>query len=207
VSIKAIVWDLEGVLLLSRAENLSALVAERLDAPLDITTEVFFSETNDLVDLGEISQKEFWQYLLDQLGKPYSILPALENIFIEELFIDQDLLETIREYRKTYKTGAISNFSDDLRGNLESCWLVDGAFDEIIISCEVGMVKPDPRIFQLMLDRLGCDPHEAVFIDDRPKNIAGAREFGMHTVFFVSREQALSELENILKTENKTENS
>lgn len=198
MNIRAIIWDLEGVLLQNHGHNLPALVADRLGAPLDATNEIFFSETNDRVDLGEMSQDDFWYYLLDQLGKPRKMKYILDHIFDEELFIDQDLLETIRRYRKTYKVGLITNFSDDLRERLAGPWSVEGAFDAIVISCEVGMVKPDPRIFQLALKKLGVRPHEAVFIDDRPHNVEGARKVGLHAISFENKQQALNELDTLL---------
>jgi len=198
MTIKALIWDMEGVILHNRSGDLSTLVAEQLGAPVEKTTEIFFSETNDRGDLGKISQDEFWNYVLDQLGKPRSMKPILERIFDEELYVDRDLLDRIHEYHKTLKIGAISNFSSDMREKLEGTWAVGDAFDEVIISCEVGMVKPDPRIYLLMLDRLDAAPREAVFIDDRPKNIAGAAEVGLHTILFKTKEQALADLEEIL---------
>lgn len=199
MTIKALIWDMEGVLLHNRSGDLSTLIAERLDAPVDKTTEIFFSETNDLGDLGKISQDEFWNYVLDQLGKPHSMKPILERVFNEELYIDQDLLSVIREYRKTYKTGLITNYSSDMREKLKGTWAMGDTFDEVIISCEVGMVKPDPGIYRLMLEKLEVSADEAVFIDDRPKNIAGAAAFGIQTILFINKEQALADLDDILQ--------
>ena len=101
--------------------------------------------------------------------------------------------------RREYKTGLLSNFSNDLRPKIENEWAIASAFDEIIISCEVGMIKPDPAIFNLMLDRLGVKVDESVFIDDRIKNIDGAKELGLHTIFFTDKEQAFGELARILQ--------
>jgi putative hydrolase of the HAD superfamily len=202
VSIKALIWDLEGVLLKSRAGDLPAMVAQRLGVPSEKARPVFFSDMNDRVDLGEITQKEFNLHILDQLELPHSRLSDLESVFDNDLFVDQDLLARIREYRRNFKIGMISNFSDDLRKRLEDQWHIANVFDEMIISCEVGMVKPDPLIFQLMLDRLDCQPWEAVFIDDRPRNVEGSREFGLHTVFFKDRDEALAELDKIIRMES-----
>jgi HAD superfamily hydrolase (TIGR01509 family) len=81
---------------------------------------------------------------------------------------------------------------------LETRWRVDGAFDEIIISWEEKLIKPDPRIFKLTLQRLGVEKEEAVLIDDRIVNIIGAQKFGLHTIYFKTKDQALAELENLL---------
>ena len=96
--------------------------------------------------------------------------------------------------REKYKIGLLSNYSNNLRGKIENEWGISNVFDEIVISCEVGMIKPDPAIFSLMLDRLEVKADETVFIDDRIRNIDGAKKMGFHTIFFTSKEQALKEL-------------
>jgi putative hydrolase of the HAD superfamily len=81
---------------------------------------------------------------------------------------------------------------------MQTVWRVDGAFDHIIASCDVKLIKPDPRIYQLTLERLDCRPDEAVFIDDRPVNVVAAEELGIHGIMYQSREQSLGDLEKVL---------
>ncbi len=57
-------------------------------------------------------------------------------------------------------------------------------FDGEVISCEELTVKPEPRIYELLLERYALDPSESLFIDDRPENIAAAREKGIHGCLF-----------------------
>jgi putative hydrolase of the HAD superfamily len=199
VTIKALIWDLEGVLMVTDDDNLPLTVAKKLNAPYEKVRELFFSDTNDKVDLGEITQAQFNEYILDtlQISRDKSYL--LEEIINKDFYIDKDLLVKIEVMRREYKTGLLSNFSNDLRPKIENEWAIGCAFDEIIISCEVGMIKPDPAIFDLMLDRLGVKANESVFIDDRIKNIDGAKEMGFHTIFFTDKDQALEELARILQ--------
>jgi len=68
-------------------------------------------------------------------------------------------------------------------------------FRGIVISGQEGIIKPDPRIFALLLERYGIDPARAVFIDDVPANTAAAEACGMHAIRFVSPEQLTGELE------------
>ncbi len=94
---------------------------------------------------------------------------ALDDLafFYHDFQIDQQLLADVRTYHQTYQTGLLTNFSDRLRPMLESQWSVDGAFDEIIISCEIGMIKPSAGIYEHMLARMGCPASQAIFIDDK----------------------------------------
>jgi putative hydrolase of the HAD superfamily len=199
VTIKALIWDMEGVLMLTDESDLPMKVAKTLNAPYDKVREIFFSDYNDRVDLGEITQDQFNEYILDILQMPRENKYLLEKIINEEFYIDEELLKKIFEMRREYKTGLISNFSNELRKRIENEWAFESAFDEIIISCEVGLVKPDPEIFNLMLDRLGVRADESVFIDDRIKNIDGAKKMGFHTVFFTNKERAMEELTRILQ--------
>jgi putative hydrolase of the HAD superfamily len=67
-------------------------------------------------------------------------------------------------------------------------------FDALVESRAVGMRKPDPRIYQLICQRLGVEPPEAAFLDDIGTNLKSARALGMHTIKVDDPEQALREL-------------
>ena len=112
------------------------------------------------------------------------------------------MLEKVCQLRKKYKTALLSNYSDVLRSLLETHWNVDGAFDEIIISWEVKMIKPQPEIFDYTLNKLHVTKEEAVLIDDRIINIRGAREYGMHAIYFNNQDQGLAELNRLLNSHN-----
>lgn len=202
MSIKALIWDWEGVLLLSKDGSISTSVAKRLGVPQEKLRMFFHGDFNDRVDRGECSQQDYWHHVLDTLQLPRSYVSRFTDFLHQDMYVDQELLERIRQYREKYKTALLSNFSDILRPLLETRWQVDGAFDEIIISWEAKCIKPEPEIFQLTIDRLGCSAQECVLIDDRMVNIDGARQFGMHAVYFENRTQALSEIEDLLKSQN-----
>jgi putative hydrolase of the HAD superfamily len=68
-------------------------------------------------------------------------------------------------------------------------------FDHVIESAKIGMRKPDPRIYRMMVDALGVDPARCVYLDDLGINLKPAREMGMTTIKVMNAEQALGELE------------
>jgi 2-haloacid dehalogenase len=70
-------------------------------------------------------------------------------------------------------------------------------FDGIVVSGEEGAIKPDPRIFRILLDRYRIVPREAVFIDDNPANAAAATALGLHGIHFRSPEDLRRELEGL----------
>ena len=81
--------------------------------------------------------------------------------------------------RTAIVTNNIKEFSDSWRALLPVAEL----FDLVVDSCEEGVRKPDPRIFEIALDRLGgIEPPRAVFLDDAPGNVLSARAVGMHAI-------------------------
>jgi 2-haloacid dehalogenase len=67
-------------------------------------------------------------------------------------------------------------------------------FRGILVSGEVGVIKPDPRIFELLIERFAIDPERAVYIDDVEANVSAARPFGMHTIHFTTAAALRDEL-------------
>ena len=82
-------------------------------------------------------------------------------------------------YATAIITNNVAEFGDGWRGLLP----VDELFDAVIDSCEVGIRKPDPRIFEIAMERMQVtNPAEAVFLDDYPANVAAAEALGLNTV-------------------------
>ena len=74
-------------------------------------------------------------------------------------------------------------------------------FDEVVISGEVGMRKPEPRIYRLVAQRLDLDPRRCVFVDDLMPNVRAAVDIGMVGVHHVTPQQTLDELEPLFETD------
>ena len=199
MAIKAIIFDMEGVLMKTRDKDLSTSWAKALNASYNAVHDVFYGEMNDKSDLGIISQAEFDRYLITSLGLSLDKVPLVRKVIDEECFIDQVLVKEIIELRKQYKVGLLSNYSKMMRDKIEQEWDIKHLFDDIIISYEVGLIKPDPAIFKLALSRLDVSASEAVLIDDRIKNIEGARQVGLHAIHYHSSDQALMDLHKLLK--------
>ncbi len=197
--IRAIIFDLGGVLV--RTENRSP--REQLAAKLgmsyaELSAIIFDNESARLATLGEITSDDHWRRVREALklsSEEFSLVP---QEFWTGDRLDLDLVNYLRASRKRYKTALLSNAWDDLRDMIEIRWQIADAFDEIIISAEAGFAKPDPRIYQIALQRLGVAPIEAVFIDDFRQNIEAARDEGWHAIHFESPAQTLKDLEQLL---------
>ncbi len=82
------------------------------------------------------------------------------------------------------RTAFLSNSGPEVMARVRARWPLEAWFDAVVISCEVGLSKPDPRIYQLCLDRLGLPAPATLFVDDRADNIEGAARVGLRTLQF-----------------------
>jgi epoxide hydrolase-like predicted phosphatase len=198
MSIKAVFFDLGGVIVRTEFQAPRERLAERFGMDYDdLSRFVFDSESSSRAAIGEIGFEEHWISVAQRLKRPASEWQAIENEFFAGDIVDRTLVEYIRSLRGGYKTGLISNNWSDLRDFVVR-ERFDDAFDEMIISAEVGVMKPDPRIFQIALERFGVKPKEAVFIDDFYINIEGCEKVGMKGIHFKDSETTLQQLKKLL---------
>ncbi len=111
---------------------------------------------------------------------------------------DQAMLDYIASLRPRYRTAMLSNVgggSLDRRFTVEE---LDRCFDQVVASGEIGYAKPEPEAYQITAARLGVEPEECVFIDDRPHYCEGARAAGMQAIHYNAFGQFKSELESII---------
>lgn len=149
------------------------------------------------LERGELTGPEFELRLAADLAALGSPVPAdgLLARMLAGLSPSESMLGLVAAARaKGLRTGVLSNSwaNDYPREGWESL------FDVVVISGEVGMRKPEPRIFHHVLDLLALQPHEAVFVDDLAANVRAAAELGMVGVLHTSFEQTARELEMLL---------
>jgi putative hydrolase of the HAD superfamily len=198
MTIRAVYFDLGGVIVRTEFQAPRQHLAERVGMEYEgLVKLVFESETSRQASIGAIREDEHWAAILHRLHLPESETQAVRDEFFAGDITDLNLLNFMRGLRKTVKVGLISNAWSGLRP-----WIVsekfEDAFDAMIISAEAGVMKPDARIYQIALEKLGADPAEAVLLDDFLKNVEGARAVGMAAIHFTRPEQALQELEQLL---------
>jgi len=118
-----------------------------------------------------------------------------------EMTVHAQVVEHIRGLRADgYRLGLITNNVREGSATWRAMVPLDELFDVVVDSSEVGMRKPNPAIYQHALDLLGgVDPSEAVFLDDSPGNVDGARRAGLHAIHVDDPDAALTELDALLR--------
>jgi epoxide hydrolase-like predicted phosphatase len=199
MTIRAVIWDIGGVLVRTEDREPRMRQAERLGLTREaLVYLVFDSEMGQKAQLGAVSAKELLEYVCQAVHLPVEEAANFEQEFFAGDRLDVDLVNYIRSLRTRYRTGIISNAWDDVRSMINERWKMADAFDQIVLSAEVKIGKPDPRVFKLALENLGVAPEEAVFIDDFAHNIEGARAVGMHAIQFQTAEQIRADLDAFL---------
>jgi HAD superfamily hydrolase (TIGR01509 family) len=198
MTIRAVYFDLGGVIVRTGDREPRAKLAERLGMSYEeLAKAVFENESSRRASLGAVSPQEHWADVIQRLGLPPSEADSVRQEFFAGDTLDLDLINFLRSLRPKYRTGLLSNAWSDMREYLVS-QKIDDAFDQLIISAEVGIMKPDARIYQLALEKLGVAPAEAVFVDDFAVNIEGARAVGMYAIQFTRPDQTVEELKKLL---------
>lgn len=200
MTIEAVIWDMGGVLLRTEDHTPRKMWAERLGISLQELNDLVFSgKPSRLASVGQGSVEAIWNSLADRYNLSPPERKQLERDFWSGDEVDRELLAFIRRLGSDYQTALLSNAWPDVRHFIENEWGFADAFDVLIISAEVGLVKPDPRIYQLTLDQLGVEAEQAVFIDDFVENVEGARQIGMKAIHFQSPEQVIDNLRLMLE--------
>jgi putative hydrolase of the HAD superfamily len=154
-------------------------------------------ELNRAVDAGLITHQEFLEGVEEATGfRP----PEVERMLGGEVAKNVPLLDYIRTLKPKYAIAMISNISSNwIR---ESFLTVEEQelFDEMIMSYEVGMTKPDPRIFMLVCERLRVGPHEVVMVDDIDRYVVAAKGEGLQGIVYEDVAQLKRELEPLLNS-------
>jgi putative hydrolase of the HAD superfamily len=111
--------------------------------------------------------------------------------------LDRDMFDWFAGLRPALRTGILSNSAPGARER-EARWGFEDLTDDLVYSHEVGLLKPDPRIFELAATRLGVQPEEIVFLDDQPGHVEAARAAGWQAVHHVSTPDSIREIEGLL---------
>ena len=201
--IEAVIWDFGGVLTTSPFEAFARFERER-GLPADIIRRT--NAANHLenawakFERAEVDVETFDRLFADEsraLGaevRGKEVLPLLQGDLRPEM------VEALKRIKAQCRTGCITNnLPANAMGSTSGRSLyvaeVMALFDHIIESAKIGLRKPDPRIYRMMIEALKIDPAKCVYLDDLGVNLKPAREMGMTTIKVVSAPQALAELE------------
>ena len=209
-TITSIVFDFGGVIITPITRTIGT-IAEGLGCTLADLHHIMMGpqyESGDhpwhKLERGEIEQHQL-QELLTPIAASQGVTfrgDEVQLLLQENVFdVNHYVLDHIGDLRRRgFRTALLSNSIREFSPTLRRIVPVE-LFDAYIDSSDVGMRKPEPRIFHHTLESLGVeDPSHSIFLDDFPGNLAGAQDVGMRTIHVTDPRAALRELEALLAT-------
>jgi putative hydrolase of the HAD superfamily len=185
VTIRGLIFDYGGVLLDMRWEFSRTLEREHGLDELSIVQTLYGDGAWRQIEIGVGDRDEWLRDAHAALeAKAGRSLPPLHEHWRAQQQLIVENIELIERLRPPYLTSVLSNADSTLVGRMRDTHRIHHLFDDIVCSADVGMAKPDPRIYTLAAQRLGVPPELCVFVDDLERNLEAARTAGMHTVHF-----------------------
>jgi putative hydrolase of the HAD superfamily len=145
----------------------------------------------------EAQTREHWQRELDLThAQADELMADFWRWYVGTL--DQTMFDWFASQRPARRTGIISNSNPGAR-EAERCWGFEAITDDIVYSHEVGLMKPDPRIYELAAQRLGVRLDELVFVDDVPEYVEAAKTTGCRAILHESTPTTIAAIERIIE--------
>ncbi|CAA9358665.1 MAG: hypothetical protein AVDCRST_MAG72-2025 [uncultured Nocardioidaceae bacterium] len=205
MSIKAVVFDLGGVLEMTEDDTWPEVWIRSWEDRLGLTAGAFLEglarhEPVGNAATGELSEPRMREIYADVLGldeqQADELMAEMWDAYCGEL--DRDLYDFFASLGADYKLAIVSNSADGARREEGRRFGFPDLVDELVYSHEVGLAKPDPAIYALTTERLGVQPDEVVFLDDRLDNVEAANAFGWLGVVHTDTASSIDAIKQIL---------
>jgi putative hydrolase of the HAD superfamily len=193
ISPSAIIFDYGNVLSQSQPLADVEAMADILNLPLPQFTELYW-RFRVPYDAGSLDPADYWKTLSGALAMDQ--IRALIEVDNRSWSHPAPLVpQWARDLRAAgLETAILSNMPATVRDHILRCpWLPE--FDARTFSCDVGVCKPQSRIYHDCLRQLGAKPSEVLFLDDREANIGAAETLGLHAILFRDASSAAREIE------------
>jgi len=187
MTIKAIVFDLDGVYFLGGNENFKKNMNAEYGIPIPKIEEVYFkSYEMRAYKEGNLSNEEFWEYAINE----WDITATKEEILdllVNGYEINRKAVKLIENlHRNGYQTAiCTNNFPARIRVLQEKFDFIRD-FDVAVLSYEEGITKPNPRIYNILKNRLGCEKNEIFITDDNRTNVEKLNDMGFIASLYVN---------------------
>ena len=186
MTIRDLIFDYGGVIWDMRWDAARELEREHGLAEKAITETLYGHEAWRSIQVGA-GDREAWHEaahrdLERMAGRE---LPPLHAHWRDQQHLIGPNLDLIRRLRPPYRTAVLSNADYTLVDRMKHEQGIFDLFDDVLCSADVGLAKPDGRVYELAARRLGLEPGECLFVDDLESNVEAARDAGMHGVQFL----------------------
>ena len=197
--IEAVIFDFGRVISAPKPAALFRGYEEELGLkPGDLNRIMFGSQVWEEVLVGRKTSDQYWQEIGPLLGlHTAEAIASFRQRYQEDEAINEPVLAIIRRLHGRYRLGVVSNCPAGLANWLAE-WQILELFDALVCSGDEGVVKPDPAIYRLALERLAVRPEKAIFVDDTVGHVKAAEALGLRGIHFTTPGKLEAELEELL---------
>lgn len=196
--IRGLLFDFGRVISGQKPADLFRSYERELGLPPESLNRIMFdSPLWEQALIGELQMTQFWQAIGPQLNLDTSTqVEAFRQRYYEDETINLEIVDLIKSLTGGYRLGIVSNHPPGLEKWLRK-WQILELFDTVVSSGEVGVVKPNEKIYLIALKNLGIEAAEAVFIDDTEEHVLAAQVLGMTGHHFCQASTLISHLEEL----------
>lgn len=195
MKIKNVVFDVGNVLVRWVPQDVVSALFPQEKSPQDLTAKIFKSPLWYDLNLGKLTEKEALKMYSQQLAIPELKIEELMIAIKESLVPLEGSFELLDElYAKGIPLYSITDNVNEIVAFLKARYNFFNKFLGVVISSELGVLKPSPLIYKHLIDSYHLIPEETVFIDDLLRNVQGAQDVGFHGIHFTNAAQCRQEL-------------
>lgn len=147
---------------------------------------------------GTVQECEYWKILQERWHIPSFLIRIFQKRIFSPKNLNQEMIKFLVDHKGQYKTAILSNAGDETRNIMTNHFGFDKLVDEIIISAEERIAKPDPELYQIAVEKLGTAMEKCLFVDDQKANVETALALGMHAIQYLNNNQIMAELKYVL---------
>lgn len=192
---KAIGFDYGGVIYGEPSSKFVSEISNFLGVSEDEFNKAWWQH-NHKSNKGTSSLEDVWRDVLDHLGIAGKLQPTLELIQkIDSVKnINKAVIELVNKLKKNgYKVGLLSNNTPEGAAKMRTLG-INKYFDVFDISCEIGLMKPEPAAYKKFAKDLGVDLSELVFVDDTKEALQGSEDLGYKAILFTGTKGLIKDL-------------
>jgi putative hydrolase of the HAD superfamily len=196
-NIKAVIFDLGGVVLSRGLWSFRAYLVETYGVTDEATRDIFIKKYYKPYFSGQLSEEDFWAGVLRDLHIQGD-WRELKKILLDLYIPNEGMFELLKRVKAAgYRTYLLSDQTNDWWPTLNERYDISEYFDKVFISSEVGLHKPEKAFYEFVLKDINLSPEETLFVDDLQENLAPAEDLGMNVLLFTSAETCVNELKRI----------
>ncbi|WP_068469750.1 HAD family hydrolase [Candidatus Protochlamydia phocaeensis] len=194
-SVKAIVFDFSGVIAKKDKGQIVQFVATSLSISPDHAQEAL-QNLKHCLKKGS-NEEDFWQVYAQSIGRklPANWLQQLDQARLKAIVEIPGMVNLVKNLQKNgFQTALLSNGGTS-RARLKDQIDLYNLFHPVLLSSDIGIAKPNPKVFQILLDTLQLSANQVLLIDNKAENIQAAKKLGIDGIEFKNPDQLIQELD------------